>query len=46
LAAVLVDEATRRREFREAHQLLTAMGATVRAEEVARQLGRGSVAAG
>jgi len=38
LARLLGDEATRQRELREAHRLFTAMGATARAEEVARQL--------
>src|SRR5262245_26764537 len=39
LARVLGDEATRQRELREAHRLFTEMGATVRAEQVARELG-------
>jgi hypothetical protein len=38
LAHVLGDEATRQRELREAHRLFTEMGATVRAEQVAREL--------
>jgi adenylate cyclase len=39
LARVLGDEVTRQRELREAHRLFTAMGATARAEQVARELG-------
>jgi adenylate cyclase len=38
LARVLGDEPTRQRELREAHRLFTEMGATARAEQVARQL--------
>ena len=38
LARVLGDEATRQRELREAHRLFTDMGATARAEQVAREL--------
>jgi class 3 adenylate cyclase len=38
LACALGDEATRQRELREAHRLFTAMGATARAEQVAREL--------
>ena len=40
LARVLGDEATRQRELREAHRLFIEMGATARAEQVARELGR------
>jgi hypothetical protein len=39
LARLTGDEAARQRELREAHRLFTAMGATTRAEEVARELG-------
>ena len=38
LARVLGDEATRQRELREAHRLFTEMGATARAEGVAKEL--------
>jgi class 3 adenylate cyclase/tetratricopeptide (TPR) repeat protein len=38
LARVLGDAATRQRELREAHRLFTEMGATARAEEVAKEL--------
>src|SRR5262249_54775449 len=38
LARVLGDEDTRQRELREAHRLSTEMGATARAEQVAREL--------
>jgi ATP/maltotriose-dependent transcriptional regulator MalT len=38
LARLGRDEATRQRELREAHRLFTAMGATARAEQVAREL--------
>jgi len=38
LACLLGDEVTRQRELREAHRLLTEMGATARAERVAREL--------
>jgi class 3 adenylate cyclase len=38
LARVLGDEATCQRELREAHRLFTEMGATARAEQVAREL--------
>ena len=38
LARVLGDEPTRQREFREAHRLFTEMGATARAEQVAKEL--------
>jgi len=39
LAHLLGDEATRKGELREAHRLFTEMGATARAEQVARELG-------
>ena len=39
LAHLLGDKATRQRELREAHRLFTEMGATARAEQVARELG-------
>jgi class 3 adenylate cyclase/tetratricopeptide (TPR) repeat protein len=39
LARVLGDEATHRRELREAHRLFTEMGATARAEQAAREFG-------
>jgi hypothetical protein len=39
LARVLGDEAARQRELREAQRLFTAMGATARAEQVAKELG-------
>ena len=39
LARLTGDEATRQRELREAHRLFTEMGATARAEQVARELG-------
>ena len=39
LGHLLGDEATRQRELREAHRLFTEMGATARAEQVARELG-------
>jgi hypothetical protein len=39
LARLLGDSATRERELREAHRLLTEMGAPIRAEQVARELG-------
>src|SRR5262249_12495648 len=39
LARVLGDEATRQRELRESHRLFTAMGATARAEQVAKEIG-------
>ena len=39
LARVLGDEATRQHELREAHRLFTAMGATARAEQVAKEFG-------
>ena len=38
LARLVGDEATCRRELGEAHRLFTEMGATARAEEVAREL--------
>jgi class 3 adenylate cyclase/tetratricopeptide (TPR) repeat protein len=38
LAHLLGDEATRQRELREAHRLFTEMGATIRAEQVAKAL--------
>ena len=38
LARLLGDETTRERELREAHRLFTEMGATARAEQVAREL--------
>jgi len=38
LARVLGDEATRQRKLREAHRLFSEMGATARAEQVAREL--------
>src|SRR5436190_433277 len=41
LAHLLGDEATRQGELREAHRLFTEMGATARAEQVARELGQG-----
>jgi hypothetical protein len=39
LAHLLGDEAVRERELHEAHRLFTEMGALVRAEQVARELG-------
>jgi adenylate cyclase len=39
LAQATGDEVTRQRELREAHRLFTAMGAPIRAEQVARELG-------
>jgi hypothetical protein len=39
LAHLLGDEAVRERELHEAHRLFTEMGAPVRAEQVARELG-------
>src|SRR5438094_5078436 len=39
LARVVGDEVGRQRELREAHRLFTEMGATARAEQVARELG-------
>ena len=39
LARVLGDDTSRQRELREAHRLFTEMGATTRAEQVARELG-------
>jgi hypothetical protein len=39
LAQLLGDEAVRERELHEAHRLFTEMGAPVRAEQVARELG-------
>ena len=39
LARVLGDAAGHQRELREAHRLFTAMGATARAEQVAREIG-------
>jgi len=39
LPRVVGDEVGRQRELREAHRLFTAMGATARAEQVARELG-------
>jgi adenylate cyclase len=39
LASVLGDDATRQRELRGAHRQFTEMGATARAEQVARELG-------
>jgi len=39
LARANGDEATRQRELRQAHRLFTEMGATARAEQVARELG-------
>jgi hypothetical protein len=38
LARLTGDEATRERELREAHRLFIAMGATIRAEQVAKEL--------
>jgi hypothetical protein len=38
LARVLGDEATRRRELREAHRLFTAMGATARAQRIGKEI--------
>jgi hypothetical protein len=39
LARLTSDEAAPERELREAHRLFTEMGAPIRAEEVARELG-------
>jgi len=39
LARLANDDATRQRELREAHRLFTEMGAPIRAEQVARELG-------
>jgi hypothetical protein len=39
LARLTGDDATRRRELREAHRLFTEIGAPIRAVEVARELG-------
>jgi hypothetical protein len=39
LARLAHDETTRRRKLREAHRLLTEMGAPIRAAEVAKELG-------
>jgi len=39
VARLVGDEATRQRELREAHRLFTEMGAPIRAEQVARELG-------
>jgi len=38
LAGLRGEEAVRQRELREAHRLFTEMGATIRAEQVARDL--------
>src|SRR5262249_3417286 len=40
LARVLGDEAGHQRELREAHRLFAEMGATIRAEQVAKELGQ------
>jgi hypothetical protein len=39
LARLTADDPTRLRELREAHRLFTAMGATARAKQVAKELG-------
>ena len=39
LARLAGDEAARERELREAHRLFTEMGAPIRAEQVAKELG-------
>ena len=43
LAKLIGDEATRQRELREAHRLFLEIGAPIRAEQVAKELGSASV---
>ena len=43
LARLTGDEATRQRELREAHRLFLEIGAPIRAEQVAKELGAASV---